>query len=140
MRFILTTSIEKLLLSFFADDGDNFSTKERADIATKLIHNERCVVGGDKPLWVSSNERRNVDGELLWVGSIGNYIETEKHDDHIGCLVYKFDLKRFLSSKIFREFYDARIKKLNREAEAIIDERDELKNNLKYLNYLSKNQ
>ena len=58
------------------------------NIATKLVYEGKCVVAGER---------------CIWVGGIGNFIETKKTDDFFGCLEYNFDIMYFIKSKWFNE-------------------------------------
>lgn len=58
------------------------------DIATCLLETGSCIVVGD---------------QCIWRGGIGNFIEKEQVKDGIGCLLYKFSAKEFLSSKWYNE-------------------------------------
>ena len=57
-------------------------------IATKLLEKGKCVVAGEK---------------CIWVGGVGNFINTKKAEDSFGCIEYNFDLEYFLGSKFFKE-------------------------------------
>jgi hypothetical protein len=56
-------------------------------IATHLLEQGRCVVAGDK---------------CIWIGGIGNFIKTTDKKGFIDCIEYTFDLEAFLKSEWFR--------------------------------------
>ena len=76
-------------------------------IGEKLLEKGECVVAGTK---------------CIWTGNIGNFITTEKNDDYYGCLVYKFDLEMFLSSKLYKHTAESYLKEL-KEKETEIENR-----------------
>lgn len=71
-----------ILDTFFNNEKPNWRT-----IATELIEQGSCVVGGE---------------ELFWFGGIGNHIEHSSNPKYIGCLEYKFNIDNFLSSEYFQ--------------------------------------
>jgi len=80
---ILTQYQKSFILSQFFKN-DEYPGWET--IATKLIENEFCMVAGDS---------------CIWVGGIGNFINTNTSDEAVGCLEYRFDLNEFMESRYF---------------------------------------
>lgn len=76
--------MKELLLSFFYHK-DYPGWK---NIAEKLINNGECIMAGIG---------------CIWIGGIGNFIQTEPAKDAIGCTLYKFDLNNFKTSEWFKE-------------------------------------
>lgn len=75
---------EFILKNFFISDQYPGSK----EIGLKLLEKGECIVAGN---------------ECIWVGGIGDFIEIEKTDKYIGCVLYKFDLELFLNSEYYRE-------------------------------------
>lgn len=84
-------------------------------IAYKLLEQGSCYVGGYNP---------------IWRGGIGNFIETERVDNAVDCLLYKFDIDNFLSSLFYKEnhvFYIAKLLGVKNELDQKINEISDLK-------------
>lgn len=86
------------------------------NIASELLDNGTCIVAGSI---------------CIWHGGIGNFIETEKAENSVGCLLYKFDLDVFLSSEWYKEIRDEFITGLLNEKEEIKSQLSELESEYK---------
>lgn len=84
METKLTTKQKEFLL-------DTFFKIEKypgsISIATKLLDTGECIVAGYA---------------RIWIGGIGNFINTEIAENAVGCSLYTFDLSYFLSSEWFQ--------------------------------------
>lgn len=82
-------------------------------IAASLIVDGECVVAGKECIW----------GKSL----IGYYIKTEEAAGFVDCLLYKFDLDKFLKSNAFITALSEETTKLCKEMHALNAEVEELK-------------
>ncbi len=84
----LTEYQKKFILNTF------FLTEKYAGwkgVAEKLLEKGSCTVAGDK---------------CIWNGGIGNFIYTSDAVDAVGCLLYTFNLEKFLSSNWYISIAD----------------------------------
>lgn len=72
------------------------------NIATKLLSNGKCIVAGNK---------------CIWVGGIGNFIATQPAKDAVDCLEYTFDLKSFIKTNWFKDIYAQYFEQITKELE-----------------------
>ena len=114
----LTESQIKFILSTFFE-LDNYPGSK--SIGEKLINNGSCIVVGN---------------ECIWKGGVGNFIQTKKTTDAIGCIEYNFDLDTFLSSNWFKEMKDLYIEELSEEVDVLKTKLKNKENNLIELNLL----
>ena len=96
-----------LLLSFFRDE--EYAGWE--SIATMLLDTGKCIVAGKG---------------CIWVGDIGNFIETEEAKDAVDCTLYKFDLELFLKSDFFKEYKNEQLLIYSRQIESLQKGFDEI--------------
>ena len=94
---------------------ENFFKKEEVpgwkNIATKLLNTGSCIVAGDK---------------CVWIGGIGNFIETKEAENAVGCLLYEFDLDYFLTSHWYKEIANQYISTLYDKKREIVAEYDDI--------------
>jgi len=94
---------------------DNFFKNEKypgwKNIATELIENGHCIVAGT---------------ECIWVGGIGNFINTEEANNAVGCTLYKFNLDYFMTSIWYTEYRSMYVSKLYNKVKEIKQEFDEI--------------
>lgn len=87
---------------------ENFFVNEKylnwKGIADHLLSFGNCIVAGT---------------EKIWVGGIGNFIQTEEAKGAVGCTLYTFDLENFLSSEFFKEIKKDTVNTLNKQKAAI---------------------
>ena len=73
---------------------DYFFNNERyvgwRNIATTLLEKGKCVVAGDR---------------YIWMGGVGNFIKTSEADGFYGCMLYEFDLNYFMTSEYYKEIH-----------------------------------
>ena len=91
MKNILTNNQMDFLLNYFFKNENYIGWK---NIAEKLIQEEECIVPGKN---------------CIWVGGIGNFIETKEDERAVGCLLYEFDLIKFLTSEWFKQISNSYI-------------------------------
>ena len=114
----LTESQKKFILSTFFE-SDRYPGSR--SIGDKLLTNGKVIVAGDK---------------CIWIGGIGNFIQTKETTEAIGCIEYNFDLDTFLSSNWFKEMKDLHIKELSEEVDVLKSKLKDKENNLIELNLL----
>lgn len=68
------------------------------NIATTLIEKGKCVVAGDR---------------CIWLGGIGNFINTSNADGYFDCLLYEFNLDYFMTSEYYKEIHAAILEELS---------------------------
>lgn len=85
------------------------------------------------PQWKSISNKLIRDGEViiggnskLWLGGIGNFIETVYNGDMINCVRLKFDAEAFLKSCIFEERIHQEIKDKMKRLDELTKEIKEL--------------
>ena len=83
-----------------------------ANIAEKLLTVGSALVAGDTP---------------IWLGGVGNFIETKTYAEAPNCLLYKLDLNALLTSAWFQQELRMKIVKLTVEADALGRELNSLK-------------
>ena len=73
-------------------------------IAEKLIETGSCIT------------TKQVDA-VIWIGGIGNYIESEKYDGGVDLIKLTFDIKSFASEDngYFLESYNQELKRIKEE-------------------------
>ena len=96
--YLTEEQTEYILENYFKND--NFAGWK--SIGKELIESGKCVVAGEK---------------CIWVGGVGNFIETKKADDFFGCLEYTFNLEPFLKSEFFKQQVNNDYDKLLEEQE-----------------------
>lgn len=64
-------------------------------IAESLINDKKCIVAGD---------------DKIWIGGIGNFIQTKKAENTFGCLEYSFDVDEFLKSEWAKQIFKDELK------------------------------
>ena len=114
----LTESQKSFLLSTFFESDKYPGSRS---IGEALITNGKVIVAGDK---------------CIWIGGIGNFIQTKETTEAIGCIEYNFDLDTFLSSNWFKEMKDLHIKELSEEVDVLKSKLKDKENNLIELNLL----
>lgn len=114
----LTELQKKFLLSTFFESDKYPGSRSIGD---KLLTNGKVIVAGDK---------------CIWIGGIGNFIQTKETTEAIGCIEYNFDLDTFLSSNWFKEMKDLHIKELSEEVDVLKAKLKDKENNLIELNLL----
>ena len=106
----LTKFQEEFLLDYFFKNEKYVGWR---NIAESLLNKGECVVAGEK---------------CIWIGGIGNFIETSKAEGYFGCTIYKFDLELFLSSAWYGQIFNAYISKLSDEKREIEQKYNEIIN------------
>lgn len=114
----LTESQKKFILSTFFESDKYPGSRS---IGEALITNGKVIVAGDK---------------CIWIGGIGNFIQTKETTEAIGCIEYNFDLDTFLSSNWFKEMKDLHIKELSEEVDVLKSKLKDKEDNLIELNLL----
>lgn len=114
----LTESQKKFILSTFFESDKYPGARSIGD---KLLTNGKVIVAGDK---------------CIWIGGIGNFIQTKETTEAIGCIEYNFDLDTFLSSNWFKEMKDLHIKELSEEVDVLKSKLKDKEDNLIELNLL----
>ena len=114
----LTESQKQFLLSTFFESDKYPGSRSIGD---KLLTDGKVIVAGDK---------------CIWIGRIGNFIQTKETTEAIGCIEYNFDLDTFLSSNWFKEMKDLHIKELSEEVDVLKTKLENKKTNLNELNLL----
>lgn len=67
------------------------------NIASKLIDDGHCIIGGR---------------QILWYGGVGNFIETSDAPNAVECTLCTFDLRSFINTNYFKDIYDQYVKKV----------------------------
>ena len=104
----LTEYQKNFLLEYFFRNEAYVGWK---NIATKLLEKGECIVAGN---------------ECIWNGGIGNFINTEKAENAVDCLLYKFDLDVFLSSEWYKMISNDYISILSTKKMQINDEYNDI--------------
>ena len=110
MKLLSNYQKEFLLTHFF----ENEKYAGWKNIAIELLNTGQCIVAGK---------------ECIWIGGIGNFIKTEKAKGAIDCILYKFDLEYFFTSKWYKEIrnsYASNLSNKKRQIEKEIEEIDQL--------------
>ena len=58
------------------------------NIAESLLTKGECIVAGDR---------------CIWLGGVGNFIETDTAEGLFGCLKYTFNFEEFFNSNYYKE-------------------------------------
>lgn len=114
----LTESQKNFLLTTFFE-SDRYPGSR--SIGDKLITDGKVIVAGDK---------------CIWIGGIGNFIQTKETTEAIGCIEYNFDLETFLSSNWFKEMKDLYIQDLFEEIGLLKSKLKDKEDNVNELNLL----
>lgn len=80
-------------------------------IAEELLHSGQCIVAGSK---------------CIWNGGIGNFIKTEDAKGAVGCILYKFDLKYFLTSEWYKSIKNEYVSQLAAKVRQVKEEHREI--------------
>lgn len=94
-----------LLDTFFKND--NFPGWK--NIATELIETGNCLT--------------SKQGENIWIGGIGNFIESKPYNGGIDIIELTFNLKEFISENnaFFMEYYNEAVISANEKAQVATD-------------------
>lgn len=103
----LTKNQFEFILNFFLNE----KYPGWKNIAEKLIKKGKCIVAGK---------------DRIWMGGIGNFIETNDTDEAVGCMLYSFDVANFLESEMYKEKALANLQKKKEDLEALLQEYNEL--------------
>jgi len=86
----LTKNQIEFLMEFF--DSNRYPGWK--SIAKKLITKGYCIVAGSK---------------CIWIGGIGNFIDTDVAEDAVGCLRYEFDVESFIKTAYYKDMLPYRL-------------------------------
>ena len=114
----LTESQKKFLLSAFFESDKYPGSRSIGD---KLLTDGKATIAGDK---------------CIWIGGIGNFIQTKETTEAFGCIEYSFDLDTFLSSNWFKEMKQLHIEKMSEEVDILKTELKDKEDNINELNLL----
>ena len=95
MKNNLTENQREFLLNRFFQNSSYVGWK---NVAEKLLDNGHCIVAGE---------------DCIWIGNIGNFIQTSEAKDAVDCLLYEFNLKIFLTSEFYKENWENKVASLN---------------------------
>lgn len=86
------------------------------NVAKKLLSKGTCVVAG---------------ASCIWLGGIGNFIDTKKEPDLVGCLRYTFDLDKFMETDYFKSGIQTITKSRKEEIDTLQKEMESINSLLK---------
>lgn len=80
-------------------------------IAESLLTKGECIVAGDR---------------CIWLGGVGNFIQTEKAEGLFGCLKYTFNSEQFFNSLYYQVAKRNYLNDLNVKKQKLIDQCNEM--------------
>jgi hypothetical protein len=100
MRKLSESQKEFLLKWFFENDLHHYPGWKA--IAEKLLETGKCIVAGNT---------------CIWIGGIGNFINTKETNEAVGCLVYEFDIDYFFTSLFYKQVKELYMQRLLKDIE-----------------------
>ena len=107
---VLSEYQKKFLLDYFFENEKYAGWR---NIAMDLIETGECIVPGPK---------------CIWIGNIGNFINTEVAKGAVDCLLYKFDLESFLTSELYKGIRNEYVDIIYKKKQQIEQEYKEISN------------